>query len=260
MTIGADKRMGIALVTGAGRRLGRAIAIGLAEAGYDIAVHYNGSSEGALDTVSCIENLGRKAVALQCDLGATETVGDLVRQAAATLGPLNVLVNSASIFDRDNLKNLSHEGWTRVINLNMTAPVFLMQAFSQQQHLPDDGAIVNILDTQMASAYPERFSYFCAKFGIDGATRLASTALAEKGITVNAIAPGLILPSGTQNHEDFIQRQKLMPLGEGLGAKDIVEGIKYLIRARHVTGHTLVVDGGERLMGMGNIYDHSTDN
>lgn len=243
---------GVALVTGAGRRVGRAIALGLSEAGYEIAVHYNGSEKGALEVVARIKDAGRRGVTIRHNLTDAQSAGDLINQTASRLGPVNILINSASLFDEDNLETLSFESWHRLISVNLAAPVFLMQAFAQQTPTPENSAIINILDTQMTSVYPERFSYFCAKFGLEGATKLAAFDLARKCITVNAIAPGLILPSG-QTVEEFSQRQQLTPLGEGLGTDDIVSAVRYLISARQVTGHTLVVDAGQRLMGMGNM-------
>ena len=240
-----------ALVTGAGRRVGRAIAEGLARDGYAVAVHYNGSSQGADETVATIKQAGGEAVTLQHDLTEPTSAGALIERARAEFGEVNVLVNSASLFDLDDLATLTSDSWRRLIDVNLTAPVFLMQAFARQAPTPTGAAIVNILDTQMTSAAPERFSYFCGKFGLDGATRLAAFDLAKIGITVNAVAPGLVLPSH-QTVEEFEHRQKLTPLGRGLGTDDIVNGVRYLIGARQVTGHTLVVDAGQRLMGFGN--------
>ena len=242
----------VALVTGAGRRVGRAIALGLADAGYAVAVHYNGSATGAEATVADISAGGGRAIALQHDLTEAETSGRLIAASREAFGQVNVLVNSASLFDGDGLSTLTPESWQRLTNVNLAAPVFLMQAFANQDPVPDGGAILNILDTQLTSAYPERFSYFCGKFGLEGATKLAAFDLASKGITVNAIAPGLILPSG-QTPEEFARRQRLTPLGEGLGAEDIVQAVRYLISARQVTGHTLVVDAGQRMLGFGNM-------
>lgn len=243
---------GAALVTGAGRRVGRAIALGLAEEGYAVGVHYNGSATGADETVAMIEQAGGRAVALKHDLTAADTAGGLIGLTRDAFGPVNALVNSASLFDEDQLETLDLASWRQLIDVNLTAPVFLMQAFARQDPTPSNAAIVNILDTQMTSALPDRFSYFCGKFGLDGATRLASLDLARKGITVNALAPGLVLPSG-QTVEEFEHRQALTPLGQGLGTDDIVDAVKYLISARQVTGHTLVVDAGQRLMGFGNM-------
>jgi NAD(P)-dependent dehydrogenase (short-subunit alcohol dehydrogenase family) len=242
----------IALVTGAGKRLGKAIARGLADQGYAMGLHYNSSAEGAHELHYEIIAEGGKAALLQKDLSRPETAGELIGDAAAALGgPVSVLVNSASAFSTDSLSDLTIDTWQFLINVNAAAPVFLMQAFANQDPLPDGGAIVNMLDTQMLSASPERFSYFCGKFALDGATRLAAFDLGPKGIRVNAIAPGLILPSD-QTQENFDARQKLTPLGQGLGPDDVVEAVVYLVGAKQVTGHTLVVDAGQRLMGFGN--------
>jgi NAD(P)-dependent dehydrogenase (short-subunit alcohol dehydrogenase family) len=242
----------IALVTGAGKRLGKAIARGLADQGYAMGLHYNSSAEGAHELHYEIIAEGGKAALLQKDLSRPETAGELIGDAAAALGgPVSVLVNSASAFSTDSLSDLTIDTWQFLINVNAAAPVFLMQAFANQDPLPDGGAIVNMLDTQMLSASPERFSYFCGKFALDGATRLAAFDLGPKGIRVNAIAPGLVLPSD-QTQENFDARQKLTPLGQGLGPDDVVEAVVYLVGAKQVTGHTLVVDAGQRLMGFGN--------
>ncbi len=251
-TRGRDGEGRVALVTGAGRRVGRAIALGLAEDGFAVAVHYNGSEAGAVETVTDIEANGGSAIALRYDLVEAGGCGALIAGARSALGPVNVLVNSASLFDKDSIETLTEESWRRLVSVNLMAPVFLMQAFARQAPPPEDAAIINILDTQMTSVYPQRFSYFCGKFGLEGATRLAALDLAAKGITVNAIAPGLILPSG-QTEDEFARRQRLTPLGEGLGPDDVVRAVRYLIAARQTTGHTLVVDAGQRLLGFGNM-------
>jgi NAD(P)-dependent dehydrogenase (short-subunit alcohol dehydrogenase family) len=243
---------GVALVTGAGKRLGAAIAEGLAAQGYALALHYNASDAGAREVAARIADTGGRAVLLRRDLRAAETSGTLVADAAAELGaPVSVLVNSASSFESDSLTTLTAASWHTLMSVNATAPVFLMQAMAQQQPAPAGGAIVNVLDTQLTSASPERFSYFAGKFALDGATRVAAMALAPRGIRVNAVAPGLVLPS-EQTDAEFLARQNLTPLGAGLGPADIVQAVSYLIGAAHVTGHTLVVDSGQHLMGFGN--------
>jgi len=242
----------IALVTGAGTRLGYAIAEGLAADGFAMALHYNSSAEGAEKLADKIRQAGGRATPLQQDLSTPEKAGELIEKAASAFGrPVSVLVNSASAFDTDSLATLTAETWRKLLDVNVAAPVFLMQAFAGQDPAPKGGAIVNILDTQMTSASPERFSYFCGKFALDGATRLAAMELAPRGVRVNAIAPGLVLQSA-RTREEFEQRQKLTPLGAGLGPEHIVDAVRYLVRAEHVTGHTLVVDSGQRLMGFGN--------
>ena len=243
---------GIALVTGAGKRLGKAIASGLAGKGYAIGLHYNSSVGGAQELHDEILSNGGRAALIRKDLSQPETAGELVAETAAALGgPVEGLVNSASAFNTDSLHDLTLESWQFLMNVNAAAPVFLMQAFANQDSLPDGGAIVNMLDTQMLSASPERFSYFCGKFALDGATRLAAYELGPKRIRVNAIAPGLILPSD-QTQENFDSRQQLTPLGPGLGPDDIVDAVLFLVAAKQVSGHTVVVDAGQRLMGFGN--------
>lgn len=242
----------IALVTGAGKRLGKAIAKGLAEEGYALGLHYNSSVGGAVDLHDEIVASGGEAVLLQKDLSQPELAGELIGETAKALGgPVSVLVNSASAFDTDSLSDLTLKSWKFLMDVNAVAPVFLMQAFAKQEPAPERGAIVNMLDTQLMSASPKRFSYFCGKFALDGATRLAAFELGPKGIRVNAVAPGLVLPSD-QTQENFDSRQKLTPMGPGLGPDDIVTAVKYLINAPQVSGHTLVVDAGQRLMGFGN--------
>ncbi|MCV0428324.1 MAG: SDR family oxidoreductase [Roseibium sp.] len=242
----------IALVTGAGKRLGKAIAKGLADEGYALGLHYNSSVGGAQELHDDIQASGGRSVLLQKDLSCPELAGELIAETAKALGgPVSTLVNSASAFNTDSLHDLTLESWQFLMNVNAAAPVFLMQAFARQAPMPECGSIVNLLDTQMLSASPERFSYFCGKFALDGATRLAAYELGPKGIRVNAVAPGLVLPSD-QTQENFDSRQKLTPLGPGLGPDDIVAAVRYLVEAPQVSGHTLVVDAGQRLMGFGN--------
>jgi len=242
----------IALVTGAGKRLGKAIAKGLADQDFAMGLHYNSSVGGAQELYEEIVGEGGAAVLLQKDLSRPDLAGELIAETATALGgPVSVLINSASAFNTDTLYDLSLESWQFLMNVNAAAPVFLMQAFACQDPLPEGGVIVNMLDTQMQSASPERFSYFCGKFALDGATRVAAFELGSKGIRVNAVAPGLVLPSD-QTQEDYDNRQKLTPMGPGLGPDDIVAAVRYLVTAQQVTGHTLVVDAGQRLMGFGN--------
>ncbi|MEM7775042.1 MAG: SDR family NAD(P)-dependent oxidoreductase [Pseudomonadota bacterium] len=241
----------VALITGAGRRVGRAIALGLAQDGFAVGVHYNTSAQPAEEVATEIRDAGGQAVTLHHDLSHAESSGILIDRLAEACGPVGILINTASLFDEDRLSTLTAESWRALIDVNLTAPVFLMQAFANQPNVPDNAAIINFLDTQLTSAYPERFSYFVGKFGLEGATRVAAFDLAAKGITVNAVAPGLILPSG-QTEDEFVSRQRLTPLGVGLGTDHILQAVRYLISARQTTGHTMVVDAGQRLMGFGN--------
>lgn len=252
MSGGGDK---VALVTGAGKRLGRSIAMALAAAGYRVAVHYNASGAAAAEVVSEVEGNGGSAVAIGRDLADVAGAGALVADAAAALGPVTLLVNSASYYDSDSLSDLTPESWRALTDVNVAAPVMLMQAFARQfeegRAPPAGASIVNLLDVQLSAPSPEFFSYFCAKAAFETATRLAALELAPH-IRVNAVAPGLVLPSWGQTPAAFAARQALTPLGEGLGAADIVEAVRYLADARHVTGQVIAVDSGQRLYGFGN--------
>jgi NAD(P)-dependent dehydrogenase (short-subunit alcohol dehydrogenase family) len=240
-----------ALVTGAGKRLGKAIALALAEDGYDLTLHYN-SSRGETEAVAEeVEALGRRAALAGGDLAETAAPAAIVEQALALNGSLDLLVNSASYYDSDSLLSMTPESFAKLTGVNLRAQVFLMQAFARQPSVPAGASIVNLLDQQITAPSPEFFSYFTAKIGLEGATRLAAFELAPT-IRVNGIGPGLTLPSWGQTEAEFAARQALMPLGAGLGAADIVQAVRYLAAARHVTGQVLFVDSGQRLMGTGN--------
>ncbi len=244
---------GTALVTGAGQRLGRAIAEALAGEGYALALHYNASRGHAQGLAAAIEAEGGRAVAIGCDLADAGAPAALMAEAAA-LGPVTLLVNSASAYTADSLATLTGEGLARLGAVNFAAPVLLMQAFAAQGPAAfgaAGGAIVNMLDVQLDAPSPHYFSYFTSKAALAQATRLAALELAP-AIRVNAVAPGLVLPSGGQSEAEFAARQALTPLGAGLGAADIARAVLYLASARHVTGHVLPVDSGQRLLGFGN--------
>lgn len=240
-----------ALVTGAGKRLGRAIAMAFAADGYDLALHYNTSRREAEGVSDAVKELGRKAVVVGGDLSDPSAAEAIIDQALALNGSLALLVNSASYYDADTLKTMTLESWQKLINVNLASQVFMMRAFARQPNVPKGASIVNMLDQQITTPSPQFFSYFTAKIGLEGATRLAAFELAP-AIRVNGVAPGLVLPSWGQTQAEFEARQALMPMGVGLGADDIVGAIRYLANAPQVTGQILFADSGQRLIGMGN--------
>ncbi|MEL6963776.1 MAG: SDR family NAD(P)-dependent oxidoreductase [Pseudomonadota bacterium] len=246
-----DNQTRTALVTGAGKRLGRAIALSLAEDGYDVALHYNTSRQETEAVRGDVEALGRKAILVEGDLGDPSKAEAIVQQALTLGGSLSLLINSASYYDSDTLRTLTMASWQKLINVNLAAQVFMMQAFAQQPSIPQGASVVNMLDQQITTPSPQFFSYFTAKIGLEGATRLAAFELAP-AIRVNGIAPGLVLPSWGQSQDEFESRQAMMPLGVGLGADDIVGAIRYFATASHVTGQVLFTDSGQRLIGIGN--------
>ncbi|NJO36378.1 MAG: SDR family oxidoreductase, partial [Rhizobiales bacterium] len=198
-----------------------------------------------------IRAMGRQAATVSGDLAQPDQMASVVLRASQALGPLALLVNNASLFERDELSTMTAASWRRLIDVNLTSQIFLMQAFGAQSALPDGASIINMLDQQMSAPSPRFFSYAVAKIGLEGATRLAAFALAPR-IRVNGIAPGLVLRSGAQTEATFQDFQRRMPLGEGLGTDDIVRAVLYLVASPHVTGEILTVDSGQRLIGPGN--------
>ncbi|MGI9509419.1 MAG: SDR family NAD(P)-dependent oxidoreductase [Geminicoccaceae bacterium] len=240
-----------ALVTGSAKRLGRAIALGLAEDGFDLALHYNRSQKEAEALRSDIEAIGGRAITVGGDLTDPDRSPTILETARQALGPFTLLVNNASLFEQDSLSSLTPESFRRLTDVNLTSQLFLMQAFAAQPDLPAGASIINMLDQQMSAPSPAFFSYAIAKIGLEGATRLAAFELAPD-IRVNGIAPGLVLPSWLQTEEKHRTRQRTMPLGEGLGPDDIMTAVRYLLVAQHVTGEVLKVDSGQSLIGPSN--------
>jgi NAD(P)-dependent dehydrogenase (short-subunit alcohol dehydrogenase family) len=233
---------GWALVTGAARRIGRALALGCAEAGYDVLVHHRDREDDARETARLVEAAGRLARTSACDLAAPDCAGLL----GAAPGPVTLLVNCASVFDDDRLENLTAESLDRAWAVNLRAPVLLAQAFAA--HLPPDreGQIVNIVDQRVWRPTPRFFSYTLSKAGLWASTLTMAQALAPR-IRVNAIGPGPTLGSIHQSGADFAAEAAAVPLGHGPTAQEIAAALRYLIDAPSVTGQMIAVDGGQHL-------------
>ncbi len=236
----------VALVTGAGRRIGRAIALGLAEEGWDIAVHYHTSGDAAQALVREIVARGSKAAALRCDLQDAAAVSGLIGECARNLGAVTCLVNSAALFEYDKIDDFDATRWDRHVNVNLRAPLLLARDFSRL--LPDraTGCIVNMLDQKVFNLNPDFLSYTLAKVGLEGATRMLALALAPR-VRVCGIAPGITLTSGEQDAENIARAHRMAPLERSSDPEDIVEAVKYVVGARALTGTTIVVDGGQHL-------------
>ena len=243
-----------ALVTGAGARLGRAMALYLAGRGYDVAVHYATSDKGAEETVAAIEALGRRGVTLRADLLDEREVRPLIPRAAEALGgPITCLVNNASIFEYDSLQSATRESWDRHIESNLRAPFVLTQAVAAQApDVASDGEplasalVVNMIDQRVRKLTPEFMSYTLAKMGLWAFTQTAAQALAP-GIRVNAIGPGPTLKGGRQSEDHFARQRAATVLGRGANPDDITAAMGYFLDARAVTGQLLCVDGGQHL-------------
>jgi len=247
---------GGALVTGGGKRLGRAMALYLAGRGYDVAVHYHGSAEEAASAVDEIQALGRRAVALPADLLDEAQMQALLPQAAAALGrPVTCLVNNASIFEYDTIETASRDSWDRHIESNLRAPVVLTQAMAAQVPDPvmDDagepvaqGLVVNMIDQRVRKLTPAFLSYTIAKMGLWAFTRTAAQGLAPR-VRVNAIGPGPTLQGSRQSAAHFAAQRDATILRRGANPDDITTALGYFLDAPAVTGQMLAVDGGQHL-------------
>ena len=237
---------GGALVTGAGKRIGLAIAKRLAANGWAVALHYSTSAHDADATAASIVEGGGKAVSLGADFTDPKAVDNLVPRANEAIGPLTLLVNSAAIFDRDEIGSVTAESWQRNIDINLRAPVFLAQAFAAQRPADTHGNIVNILDQRVLSPTPFFLSYTASKVGLYGLTKSLALSLAP-GIRVNAIGPGFTLPSPNQTDEQFAASMRVQPLKRGTTPEEICDAVEFIVSAPALTGQILALDGGQHL-------------
>ena len=235
-----------ALVTGAGKRIGRAIALDLGARGFAVAVHYHSSPDAAEAVVAEIRGHGGKAVALQADLADEAAVERLVPAATAALGPVGVLINNASTFEFDSLASATRAGWDRHMEANLRAPFVLIQQFAQQLPETAEGAVVNLLDQRVWNLTPHFVTYTVSKAALWTLTQTLALALAPR-IRVNGIGPGPTLPSTHQTDAQFAQQCADMPLGRGTSPDEIVAAVWFLLQARAMTGQMLALDGGQHL-------------
>ncbi len=245
-----------ALVTGAGKRLGREMALYLARRGYDVAVHYAASRKEAEEVVKEITAMGRRACALRADLLIESQVEKLVPMAVQGLGgPLTVLVNNASIFEYDTLRTASRKSWDRHLESNLRAPFVLTQAFAAQAPAAGrdeagepvaSGLVINMIDQRVHKLTPEFMTYTIAKMGLWALTRTAAQALAPQ-IRVNAIGPGPTLQGARQSDSHFTRQRAATVLGRGANPADITAALGFFLESPAVTGQMIAVDGGQHL-------------
>jgi len=245
-----------ALVTGAAKRLGRAMALTLAERGFDVAVHFSTSKNAAVDVKNEIMSLGQRAVTLQADLLIEKETEQLVARAQDALGgELSVLINNASIFEHDTLESATRESWDLHLGSNLRAPFVLTQAFAKMAPEPDyDGngepgaqaLVVNMYEQRVQKLTPGFMTYTIAKMGLWAFTQTAAQALAPN-VRVNAIAPGPTMIGSRQSETHFNRQRANTILQRGANAEDVTRALRYLLNAPAVTGQLLVVDGGQHL-------------
>ncbi|MEO1966049.1 SDR family oxidoreductase [Hyphomonas sp.] len=239
---------GIALVTGAGARLGRAMALALGEDGWKVAVHYHSSSEGADETCKLIRKAGGAAEAIEADLADEGARSGLIPGVADLLGgPVSLLINSASTFHDDTALTHSREDWDAHMEPNLRAPVHLAQLMASD--LPDGqkGLVINMIDQRVWKLNPVFFTYTLSKAALWQATQTLAQALAPN-VRVNGIGPGPTLASVHQTPEEFAAEKAATLTGEGSSPEEIVRAMRYLIAASSVTGQMIASDGGQHLM------------
>jgi NAD(P)-dependent dehydrogenase (short-subunit alcohol dehydrogenase family) len=235
-----------ALVTGAARRIGRAIALDLARHGWSVAVHCRSSVDEAREVVREIMAGGGRAALIQADLGRESEADSLVPRAAEALGPLTCLINNASTFELDLADTVTRASWDAHLETNLRAPFVLTQAFARQLPEGQDGNVINLLDQRVWNLTPYFVSYTVSKTGLWTLTRSLALALAPR-IRVNAIGPGPALKSPRQTEADFARQCEMTPLRRGTSPDEICDAVRFILGAPALTGQMIVLDGGQHL-------------
>jgi NAD(P)-dependent dehydrogenase (short-subunit alcohol dehydrogenase family) len=240
------ERYKTALITGAARRIGRAIALDLASAGWRVAIHYRRSKDEAEELATEIRGDGGDAATLAADLGVPEDVKHLVARCRETLGAPTCLINNASEFEIDTITSATMETWDTHLDINLKAPVFLAQALFL--NLPEGvgGNVINIIDQRVWKLTPDFFSYTISKAGLWTATRTLAQALAPR-VRVNAIGPGPVLKNVYQTEEDFVREVRSTLLQRGPSLEEIAAAVRFILDMPSLTGQMIVLDGGQHL-------------
>lgn len=237
-----------ALVTGASRGIGREIALELARQGADVAVNYSGSEERANQVVAEIKEMGRNAIAVQCDVSNSESVASMVKDTIDAFGKLDILVNNAGITKDNLLMRMKEDEWDDVININLKGVFLCTKAVTRQMMKQRNGRIINISSIVGVSGNPGQANYVAAKSGVIGLTKTTAKELSSRGITVNAVAPGFITTDMTDKLQDEVKEVMLkqIPLARFGEPSDIANVVVFLASedSRYMTGQTLHVDGG----------------
>jgi NAD(P)-dependent dehydrogenase (short-subunit alcohol dehydrogenase family) len=234
------------LITGAARRIGRAIAFDLAAAGWAVAVHYNGSADEALATAAAITSGGGRAATVRADLGDDAQTAALIAAASEMLGPVSCLINNASVFEEDTPLTATRDSWDRHQRINLWAPLLLTQAFVRQLPEGTPGNVINLIDQRVWRLTPYFTSYTVSKTGLWTLTQTLAMALAPR-VRVNAVGPGPTLPSARQSEQQFARQWAETPLNRPVDPAEIARAVRFLLDAPSVTGQMIAVDGGQHL-------------
>ncbi len=237
---------GVALVTGAAHRIGRAIALDLAKAGWGVAIHYKDSKDAAEAVAREIEGAGHRADAVRADLADPDEAEGLIAQVSAAIGPVSCLINNASLFEKDALHSATARSWDAHFDINLRAPMLLIQSFAAGLPEGIEGNVINVLDQRVWNLTPHFLSYTVSKAGLWTLTQTAALALAPR-IRVNGIGPGPTLPSSRQSEADFEGQVVALPLGRGPQVEEICATVRFILAAKSMTGQMIALDGGQHL-------------
>ncbi len=235
-----------ALVTGAGRRIGRAIALDLAAHGWRVGVHYHTSRDDALSLVDEIRATGSDAAAIGADLADEEETGAVIASVQDILGPVSLLVNNASVFERDDFATVTRESWDAHLNVNLRAPFLLSQRFVSALGEAGHGTIINIVDERVWRLTPKFMAYTLSKAGLWTLTQTMAQALAPR-VRVNAIGPGPVLPSARQSEDNFAAQVRALPLGRRTETREICAAVRFILESPGMTGQMIALDGGQHI-------------
>ena len=235
------------LITGAAKRIGRHIALTMAQRGWDVAVHFGQSLDDAASLVAEIQALGQRAVALQCDLANAIEVRALLPRAIEALGSVHCVVNNASLFEQDSATDFVAQTLDKHMQINVTAPLLLAQALHAATKDGEQACVINLLDQKLYNLNPDFLSYTLSKAALQCATTTLAQALAPR-IRVVGIAPGITLVSGDQTASNFLAAHQRTPLGKSSTPDDIANTVCFVADSPAITGTTLLVDGGQHLI------------
>jgi NAD(P)-dependent dehydrogenase (short-subunit alcohol dehydrogenase family) len=237
----------VVLITGAAKRLGRHIALMMAQRGWDVAVHFGESFDDANSLVAEIQTIGQRAVALQCDLTNVDKVRSLLPLAVEALGSVQCIVNNASLFEQDSAENFLPQTLDKHMQINLTAPLLLAQALHAATADGAQACVINLLDQKLYNLNPDFLSYTLSKAALQCATTTLAQAFAPR-LRVVGIAPGITLVSGDQSESDFQLAHQRTPLGKSSTPDDIANTVCFVADSPAITGTTLLVDGGQHLI------------
>ncbi len=247
--IGQYMNKGAVVVTGGSKRIGKAISINLAKSGFSVVVHYRESKNEAQSVAEEIETYGVSSCIVHCDLSDELSTSTMINRANEKIGEIQGLINNASVFEYDDISNFEKNKWDLHMSVNGKSQLILINSLMNQLSENNEGSIVNISDQKIASPNPDYLSYTASRFAMMGMTNALALGLAPRA-RINSVAPGHTLASPDQTDSGLIKAQKQSPLGRGPTPDEIAESVTFLMNNKSITGQTIFVDCGERLLSI----------